>query len=129
MLHALQTVLLHIYLDLDFRPEDITTNKNHNICWTKANAFVSSVLMTCMDKKPLNQVGHLPTAVEIWAEMHRLYSGTTAMDWTLTITSLVTTCYTNGEDAATHISKMKALHCDLILMGQDIHDKLFACFL
>ena len=53
----------------------------------------------------------------------------TATDWTLTITALVTTCYTDSEDINTHITKMQG-HCqDLVMMQHDIDDKLFACYL
>lgn len=50
-------------------------------------------------------------------------------DWTLIITALVTTRYTDGEDAAAHITKMKTYRCDLLMMQRDIDDELFACFL
>ena len=66
---------------------------------------------------------------EMWAEAWCLYAGTTTMDWTLTITALVTTHYTDSEDVTEHIAKMKAYCCDLILMQHDIADKLFVCFL
>jgi len=66
---------------------------------------------------------------ELWAEAQCLYANTTAMDWTLTITSMVTTRHTDGEDIATHIAKMKTYCHDLILMQRDIDDELFACFL
>ena len=62
-------------------------------------------------------------------EARRLYVNTTATDWTLTITALVTTHYTDGEDINAHITKMQG-HCqDLVMMQRDIDDKLFACYL
>ena len=65
----------------------------------------------------------------MWEEAKRLYSGTTAMDWTLMVTVIITTCYTDGEDVSVHITKMKGYRCDLILMQRDLADKLFTCFL
>src|SRR5882762_4953676 len=51
------------------------------------------------------------------------------MDFTLTITSLVTMKYVDGEDVAAHIVKMKSFCQDLMLMNRDLEDGLFACFL
>ena len=65
----------------------------------------------------------------MWEEAKRLYSGTTAMDWTLTVTTIITTHYTDGEDVSAHITKMKGYRRNLILMQQDLADELFACFL
>ena len=53
------------------------------------------------------QIGHIQEASEMWEEAKWLYSGTTAMDWTLTVTAIVTTHYTDGEDVSAHIAKMK----------------------
>jgi hypothetical protein len=50
-------------------------------------------------------------------------------DYTLTITSLVTTKFVDGEDPAAHIAKMKGFHHDLMLMNRDLNDSLFVCFL
>jgi hypothetical protein len=50
-------------------------------------------------------------------------------DFTLMITSLMTTKYIDGKDIATHIAKMKGFCHDLMLMSCDIDDSLFTCFL
>ena len=118
ILHALQTVSLHVCLNADYgMPRGNTTaTKHHPVRWQKANLFVCSVLTVAMMEEQQHEIGHLSTAAEIWAEAHRLYIGTTATDWTLTITMLVNTCYTDGEDALAHIAKMKSYHHDLLLM-------------
>ena len=74
-------------------------------------------------------MSHLRSTHEIWGEARCLFSGQTMMDFTLTITSLVTTKYVDGEDVAVHIAKMKGFHRDLMLMNRDLEDGLFACFL
>ena len=75
------------------------------------------------------QVSHLKIAKDIWDEAKCLFSGQILMDFTLTITALVTTKYVDGKDITAHLVKMKGLHHDLTLMGRDIDDGLFACFL
>jgi hypothetical protein len=75
------------------------------------------------------QMSHLQSAHEIWSEARRLFSGQTMTDFTLTITSLVTMKYVDGEDVAAHIAKMKSFCQDLMLMNRDLEDGLFACFL
>ena len=120
-----------MYLSPDFHaPASLTYDtRHHRVRWSKANHFVCSVLTACMSEEVQNQLGHLPTTSEIWVEAQRLYANTTTTDWTLTITSMVTTHHTDGEDIATHIAKMKTYCRDLILMQHDIDDELFACFL
>jgi len=131
IIRALHTVGLHMYLSPDFHaPASLTYDtRHHHVRWSKANHFVCSVLTACMSEEVQNQLGHLPTTSEIWVEAQRLYANTTTTDWTLTITSMVTTHHTDGEDIATHIAKMKTYCRDLILMQHDIDDELFACFL
>jgi hypothetical protein len=51
------------------------------------------------------------------------------MDYILTITSLVTMKFMDGEDPAAHIVNMKGFCRDLMLMNQDLNDSLFMCFL
>ena len=75
------------------------------------------------------QVSHIKVASEIWNEARHLFSGQTLTDFTLTITSLVTTKYVDGDDVAAHLAKMKGYHHNLTLMGRDIDDGLFTCFL
>ena len=131
ILRSLQTVALHVYLSPDFTiPSGNTPNtKHHPVRWQKANSFVCMVLTAAMSEEIQNQIGHLPTAAEMWAEARRLYASATATDWTLAIRSLVTTRYTDGDDVAEHISEMKGYRRDLTLMNRDIDDDLFACFL
>ena len=97
--------------------------------WRAANALVRSILITNMSEEAAVQMSHLWNAREIWQEAKRLFSGQTMTDYTLTITSLVTTKYVDGEDPATHIAKMKAFRRDLQLMSRNIDDGLFACLL
>ena len=102
---------------------------HHAVCCQKANLFVCSVLTAAMTEEKQHEIGHLPTAAEIWMEACCLYMGSTVTDWTLTIMALVTTHYNDGEDATAHITKMKTYCCDLLFMQRDIDDELFACFL
>jgi hypothetical protein len=97
--------------------------------WRAANALVRSILITNMAEEVAIQMSHLRSAHEIWSEARRLFSGQTMTDFTLTITSLVTTKYVDGEDVAAHIAKMKGFRRDLMLMDRDLEDGLFACFL
>jgi hypothetical protein len=75
------------------------------------------------------QMSHLRVASEIWDEAKHLFSRQTMTDFTLTITSLITIKYVDGEDISAHIAKMRSYHHDLTLMSCDIDDGLFACFL
>ena len=77
------------------------------ICWGKANLFICTVLTSTMTEEIAAQIGHIQEASEMWEEAKRLYSGTTAMDWTLMVTAIVTTRYTDGKDVSAHIAKMK----------------------
>lgn len=74
-------------------------------------------------------MSHLNVTSEIWYEARQLFSGQTMTDFTLTITSLVTTKYVDGEDIAAHIAKMEGFCRNLMLMSRDIDDSLFACFI
>ena len=94
--------------------------------WRAANALVRSILVTNMAEEVAVQMSHLRNAHEIWSEARRLFSGQTMTDFTLTITSLVTTKYVDGEDVAAHIVKMKGFRRDLMLMNRDLEDGLFA---
>ena len=53
-----------------------------------------------MTEEIVAEIRHIQEALEMWEEAKWLYSGTTAMDWTLTITVIVTTCYTDGKDVS-----------------------------
>ena len=97
--------------------------------WRAANALVRSILVTNMAEEVAVQMSHLRNAAEIWNEARRLFSGQTMTDFTLTITSLVTSKFVDGEDPAAHIAKMKGYRRDLMLMNRDLDDSLFACFL
>lgn len=97
--------------------------------WQAANALVRSILVTNMSEDIVVQISHIKLASEIWSEARCLFSGQTITDFTLTITSLVTTKYVNGEDIPAHLAKIKGYRHDLTLMGRDIDDGLFACFM
>ena len=130
-LHALKTISLHVYLTPSFQPptETTTQTRHHPVRWDKANGFVASVLSTTMSEEVQNKIGHLYRASDMWMEARRLYANTTPTDWTLTITALVTTCYTDGKDINAHIKKMQSHRRDLIMMQHDIDNELFACYL
>ena len=70
-----------------------------------------------MSEEAAVQMSHLWNAREIWQEAKCLFLGQTMTDYTLTLTSLVTTKYDDGEDPATHIVKMKTFQRDLQLMS------------
>ncbi|KAF5377001.1 hypothetical protein D9615_007326 [Tricholomella constricta] len=97
--------------------------------WKRANAQVRAILTTNMTEEVVNQLGHHREAAVIWLEAQRLFAGRTLTDWTLTITSLVTTKYVDGDDLPAHIARMKGYRRDLIMMQRDIDDDLYACFL
>ena len=124
---SLDTIDLASYIN-----GDITPRQSHDTdyqFWRAANALVRSILVTNMSEEIVVQVSHLKIAKDIWDEAKRLFSGQTLTDFTLTITALVTTKYVDGEDVTTHLAKMKGLRRDLTLMGRDVDDGLFACFL
>ena len=85
--------------------------------WRTANALVRSILVTNMAEEVAIQMSHLWSVHKIWIEARCLFSRQTMTDFTLTITSLVTTKYVDGEDVAAHIAKMKGFRCDLMLMN------------
>ena len=60
-----------------------------------------------MSEEIVVQVSHLKNMVDIWKEAKRLFAGRTVTDFTLTITSLVTTKYVDEKDIPAHIAKMK----------------------
>ena len=124
---SLDTIDLASYIN-----GDITLRQSHDTdyqFWRAANALVHSILVTNMSEEIVVQVSHLKIAKDIWDEAKRLFLGQTLTDFTLTITALVTTKYVDGEDVTTHLAKMKGLRRDLTLMGRDIDNGLFACFL
>ena len=82
-----------------------------------------------MSKEIVVQVSHLKVVKDIWDKVKRLFSGQTLTDFTLMTTALVTTKYVDSEDITAHLAKMKGLCCDLTLMGHDVDNGLFACFL
>ena len=97
--------------------------------WRAANALVRSILVTNMSEDIVVQISHIKLALEIWSEARCLFSGQTITDFTLRITSLVTMKYVDGEDIPAHLAKIKGYHRDLTLMGRDIDDGFFACFM
>ena len=97
--------------------------------WHTTNLLVRSILITNMTKEVAIQMSHLKIVSEVWDKAQRLFSGQTMKKFTLTITSLITLKYVDGEDPAAYIVKMQGLRQDLMLMNRDIDDGLFACFL
>ena len=95
------------------------------------NSQLACMVNSChkYDGQAAVQMGHLTYAHNIWDKARHLFSGQTMTDFTLTITSLVTMKYINGEDPSAHIAKMKGFCHDLMLMNWSINDELFACFL
>ena len=97
--------------------------------WYKADAAIQLILTSNMMEEVVAQLGHIDRASDMWSEAQRLFAGHTLTDWTLLVTTLVTTKYADSEDLTAHIAKMKSYRRDLILMKRDIADDLFACFL
>ena len=123
----LNTIDLLGYVDGEIAPR-----KPHNLDypnWRATNALVCSILVTNMSEDIVVQISHIKLASEIWSAARRLFSGQTITDFTLMITLLVTMKYVDGEDILAHLAKMKGYHHDLTLMGRDIDDGLFACFM
>ena len=74
--------------------------------WHTTNLLVRSILITNMTKEVAIQMNHLKITSEVWDKAQRLFSGKTITDFTLTIMSLITLKYVDGEDPAAHIAKM-----------------------
>ena len=124
---SLDTIDLAGYVSGEIKPRQ-TQDTDYQF-WRVVNALIRSILVMNMSKEIVVQVSHLKVAKDIWDEAKRLFSGQTLTDFTLTITALVTTKYVDSEDVTAHLAKMKGLHRDLTLMGHDIDDSLFTCFL
>ncbi|KIK78695.1 hypothetical protein PAXRUDRAFT_16736 [Paxillus rubicundulus Ve08.2h10] len=129
--HTLETVELHVYLTDNFPQPTDHKQEFHKqaIHWAKVNNFILSILTASVTEEVMTQLAHYETACQIWDKARWLYTGTTVMDWTLTIASLINTKHKDGEDIAAHIAKMKGYHHNIILMNCDIDDNLFTCFL
>ncbi|KAJ3490873.1 hypothetical protein NLI96_g1117 [Meripilus lineatus] len=97
--------------------------------WNRANNIVRTILITNMSSELIIQVGHLPDASSIWYETRRICAGQSAMDFTLTISQLMTMTYLPEDDVGKHIAKMRQLNHALTLMGRHIPDDIFAVFL
>ena len=123
---SLMTVDLFSYCKTGGIPTPQMKDEMQN--WQHADVMVQSVLMANMTKEVVCQVGHLQTAEEIWKEARHLFSSQMLTNWTLTISSMVTTKFIDGEDVSAHIAKMKSYRRDLIMMNRNIDDDLFACF-
>src|SRR5207244_377663 len=66
----------------------------------------------------------------LWLDVKRLFAGQTMADYTLTMAALINTKYGGGdEDVLEHLKAMKRHRRNLILMGRDLDDTVFACFL
>ncbi|KAG2073033.1 hypothetical protein BDR04DRAFT_961388, partial [Suillus decipiens] len=116
---------------LDYCTGEVTTSTSDSSKvqkhWVKANALIRSILTANMTEEVIWQIGHIKSS-EIWSEATHLFAGQTLTDWTLLITSLISTKYQEGEDVTVHIAKMRSYCRDLILMRRDIDDTLFAAF-
>ena len=124
---SLDTIDLGGYINGNIMPH--TLLQSDYSYWWAANALIQSILVTNMSEEIVVQVSHLKNMVDIWKEAKCLFAGRTVTDFTLTITSLVTTKYVDGKDIPAHIAKMKGFWCDLTLMGKDLDNGLFGCFL
>jgi hypothetical protein len=82
-----------------------------------------------MTEEVATQMSHLQIVSKIWDEAKHLFSRQTMTNFTLTITSLVTTKYVDREDILAHIAKMRSYCCNLTLMSHNIDNGLFTCFL
>ena len=123
----LNTIDLLGYVDWEIAP-----HKPHNLDypnWQAANTLICSILFTNMSEDIVVQISHIKLALEIWSEARCLFSGQMITDFTLMITSLVTMKYVDSKDILAHLAIMKGYHHDLTLMGRDIDDGLFACFM
>jgi transposase InsO family protein len=118
---------------IDYCTGEVTTSTSDSSKvqkrWIKANALVRSILTANMTEEVIGQIGHIKKSSGIWSEATRLFAGQTLTDWTLLITSLISTKYQEGEDVTVHIAKMRSYRRDLILMRRDIDDTLFAAFI
>ena len=124
---SLDTIDLAGYVSGEIKPRQ-TQDTDYQF-WRAANALVHSILVTNMSEEIVVQVSHLKVVKDIWDKVKRLFSGQTLTDFTLTIMVLVTTKYVDGKDVTTHLAKMKGLCRDLTLMGCNVDDSLFTCFL
>ena len=124
---SLDTINLAGYVSGEIKPRQ-TQDTDYQF-WRAVNALVCSILVTNMSEEIVVQVSHLKVVKDIWDKAKCLFSGQTLTDFTLTITALVTTKYVDGEDVTTHLVKMKGLRRDLTLMGHNIDDGPFVCFL
>ena len=124
---SLDTINLAGYVSGEIKPRQ-TQDTDYQF-WQAANALIRSILVTNMSEEIVVQVSHLKVAKDIWDKAKCLFSGQTLTDFTLTIMALVTTKYVDGEDITTHLAKMKGLRPDLTLMGRDVDNGLFVCFL
>lgn len=97
--------------------------------WKRADGIVRSILTSNMSDELIMQVGQYQSAHEIWTEARRICVGQSIMDFTLTMYKLMHTAYSNSEDVATHIAKMREFKRNLTLIGRPIPDDIFAAFL
>ena len=114
---------LHTIDLLGYVDREIAPCRPHNLDypnWRAANALIHSILVTNMSENIVVQISHIRLASEIWSEARCLFSGQTITDFTLTITSLVTTKYVDGKDIPAHLAKIKGYHHDLTFMGRGV---------
>ena len=85
---TLDTIDLTEYVNGSIRTH--RPSQDNYLNWQAANVLIRSILVTNMAEEVAIQMSHLQSVHEIWNEARRLFSRQTMMDFTLTITSLVT---------------------------------------
>ena len=124
---SLDTIDLGGYITREIIPHKLFNFDYSN--WQAANTLVWLILVTNMMEEIVVQVLHLKMATNIWNGAKYLFSGQTIMDFMLTITLLITMKYVDGKYIPTHLAKMRGFQHKLTLMGKDLNDELFGCFL
>src|SRR5436190_7648381 len=122
---ALTSAGLFVYCNGDL-PEP--SDPGQQIYWKQADMVVQSALLTNMEPDVINQLDTALTSAQFWTETKNLYAGQSIADYTLTMSNLINTKYSDDQDVLEHITKLKRYHRDLILMNRDVPDDVFACF-
>jgi hypothetical protein len=106
------------------------TDAGDEIYWRQVDLVVQGIILSNMEPEIISQLDPGLTAAELWSETKRLYAGETMADYTLTFSNLINMKFSGDDnDVIEHILRMKGFRRDLILMGRDIPDEVFACCL
>jgi hypothetical protein len=89
---------------------------------------IQGVLLMNMEPEIIVQINSGIMAAQFWVEIKRLYAGQSSADFTLVFSNLFNTRCTEEQDPIEHITKFKGYRRELILMGRDIPDDIFACY-